>query len=170
MALSRSKNWPIVGREQPAFLHQSGPAATHIGDGRSGPVALYPKAAKGRNGKGMECKGKGSIPKRQKGLPLGPRQDTRMLSLFQRKRPAVAAAPTPPAVSGYRRHSSEQHRGVQRPAGSRHVAADVRRQGGLARDCDQHDCRISLMSRPGRAGCTWPSWWTCSPGASWAGV
>jgi transposase InsO family protein len=31
-------------------------------------------------------------------------------------------------------------------------------------------CRTSPMSRPGRAGCTWPSWSTCSPGASWAGA
>ena len=43
----------------------------------------------------MGCKGKGPTSKRQKGLPVGPPQDTRMLSLFQRKRPPVAGAPPP---------------------------------------------------------------------------
>ncbi len=43
----------------------------------------------------MGCKGKGPTQKGEKASRLASHQDTHMLSLFQRKRPPVAAAPSP---------------------------------------------------------------------------
>jgi len=43
----------------------------------------------------MGCKGKGPTRKGEKASRLARHQDTHMLSLFQRKRPPVAAAPSP---------------------------------------------------------------------------
>ena len=84
----------------------------------------YTEAVKGQRAETARewgSKGKGSIPKRQKGLPFGPQQDTRMLSLFQRKRPPVAAAPTlPPAT--------DLPKGLLRPESAASLLATPRRQ------------------------------------------
>jgi transposase InsO family protein len=69
-------------------------------------------------------------------------------------------------------------RGVRRGKVVRTTISDTRRRARWTRSIGSSapsgrtscGCRTSPMSRPGRAGCTWPSWWTCSPGASWAGA
>ena len=91
----------IVGWEQPAFLHQSGPAIPALTvDNQCSPLYIQRLLkAKGPKRQGNGVQGERPYPKRRKGRPLARHQDTHMLSLFQRKRPPVAAAPSPAPVT-----------------------------------------------------------------------
>jgi transposase InsO family protein len=68
-------------------------------------------------------------------------------------------------------------RGVMRGKVVRTTISDARRHArwtgstGSSVPSGPTSCgsRTSPTSRPGRAGCTWPSSSTCLPGASWAG-
>jgi hypothetical protein len=65
---------PIVGREQPAFLHQSGLPHTRIDGGRPVPTALYPKASKGQRAERARewgARGK-ALPEKAKRPPACP--------------------------------------------------------------------------------------------------
>jgi len=69
----------------------------------------------------MGCKGKGPTSKRQKASRLARYQYIDMLSLFQRKRPPVAAAPTPPP-------NTDRPKGLMRPESAASLLATPRRQ------------------------------------------
>jgi hypothetical protein len=69
----------------------------------------------------MGCKGKGPTRKGEKASRLARHQDTHMLSLFQRKRPPVAAAPSPAPVT-------DLPKGLLQPESAASLLATPRRQ------------------------------------------
>ena len=72
----------------------------------------------------MGCKGKGPTRKGEKASRLASHQDTHMLSLFQRKRPPVAAAPSPAPTT-------DLPKGLIWPESAASLLATPRRQKGL---------------------------------------